>query len=301
MNTKDITYLLNNPFSINEKQTMYLEIVLQQYPFFQSLKALHLKGLYNQDSFRYNYELKKTAAHTTDRSILFDFITSENFTTLQKNNIENIDDYINNITVVDSIFLKMPTTVSEIKFEEKEIKTENEPTIELITDFEKVDITISEETKIETTTVIEAEIEQNEIEEKLEIGKPLDFNQSEKHSFQEWLQLTKFSPIEREDEEETEVLDPEKLKKIDIIDRFIELNPKISPVKASTPIPSNIRKTTEEPTHLMTETLAKVYLEQKKYQKAIQAYEILILKYPEKSSFFANRINDIKDLQQNNN
>jgi hypothetical protein len=32
---------------------------------------------------------------------------------------------------------------------------------------------------------------------------------------------------------------------------------------------------------LMTETLAKVYLEQKKY-KAIQAYEILILKYPEK-------------------
>ena len=51
----------------------------------------------------------------------------------------------------------------------------------------------------------------------------------------------------------------------------------------------------------MTETLARVYLEQKKYQKAIQAYEILILKYPEKSSFFADRISDIKNLQQNNN
>ncbi|MNS22632.1 hypothetical protein D3C86_2061550 [compost metagenome] len=51
----------------------------------------------------------------------------------------------------------------------------------------------------------------------------------------------------------------------------------------------------------MTETLAKVYLEQKKYQKAIQAYEILILKYPEKSHFFADRILDIKTLQQNNN
>jgi hypothetical protein len=50
----------------------------------------------------------------------------------------------------------------------------------------------------------------------------------------------------------------------------------------------------------MTETLARVYLEQKKYQKAIQAYEILILKYPEKSSFFADRILDIKHLQQNN-
>jgi hypothetical protein len=41
-------------------------------------------------------------------------------------------------------------------------------------------------------------------------------------------------------------------------------------------------------------------LEQKKYHKAIQAYEILILKYPEKSSFFADRILDIKHLQQNN-
>jgi len=50
----------------------------------------------------------------------------------------------------------------------------------------------------------------------------------------------------------------------------------------------------------MTETLARIYLEQKKYKKAIQAYEILILKYPEKSIFFANRIKDIKDLQQNN-
>jgi hypothetical protein len=56
----------------------------------------------------------------------------------------------------------------------------------------------------------------------------------------------------------------------------------------------------EDTSALMTETLARVYLEQRKYQKAIQAYEILILKYPEKSSFFADRISEIKNLQQNN-
>ncbi|KIX21908.1 hypothetical protein SY27_04285 [Flavobacterium sp. 316] len=280
MNTSILTYLLNKPQLIDEKQTMALEIALQQFPYFQSIRALHLKGLFNQNSFRYNYELKKTAAHTNDRSILFDFITSNHFTTLQKNNIEEQSEPIKEFPVLD-------------KDSKKEELLQHQPEANLT----NVDLK-----KIENTEEVE-NVEQflSQTEEKLEIGKPLEFNQNEKHSFQEWLQLTKFSPIERENVEENEILDPEKLKKIDIIDRFIELNPKISPVKTTTPIPSNIKKSIEEPTHLMTETLAKVYLEQKKYLKAIQAYEILILKYPEKSSFFADRINDIKDLQQNNN
>jgi tetratricopeptide (TPR) repeat protein len=101
--------------------------------------------------------------------------------------------------------------------------------------------------------------------------------------------------LDEEDEE------GHKFIKLEIIDKFIEANPKIAPVKENDKTPVNIGKNSDEPTHLMTETLAKVYLEQKKYAKAIQAYEILILKYPEKSSFFADRIQDIKDLQQNNN
>lgn len=247
---------------------MALEMVLLQYPFMQSARALHLKGLYNQDSFRYNYELKKTAAHSTDRTILFDFITSEQFVTLQKNTIEVQEEIINNITVNESL------TVSEEEIEEKTIN------------FNK------EITTIENSSTIE---------EELEIGKPLEFNQTEKHSFQEWLQLTKFAPIERDEDEIIEKIDTEKVKKIELIDKFIEANPKIPAIKETVKTPVNISKSTEEPTYLMTETLAKVYLEQKKYQRAIQAYEILILKYPEKSSFFADRIKNIKELQQNNN
>jgi hypothetical protein len=49
---------------------------------------------------------------------------------------------------------------------------------------------------------------------------------------------------------------------------------------------------------LMTETLAHVYVEQKKYEKAITAFTILSLKYPEKSSFFALQIEAIKKLQE---
>ena len=48
----------------------------------------------------------------------------------------------------------------------------------------------------------------------------------------------------------------------------------------------------------MTETLAKLYLNQKNYEKAIQSYKILILKFPEKNSYFANQIKKIKKLKK---
>ena len=48
----------------------------------------------------------------------------------------------------------------------------------------------------------------------------------------------------------------------------------------------------------MTETLAKVFVKQQKYTKALQAYQILGLKYPEKNSFFVDQIKEIKRLQK---
>jgi len=163
--------------------------------------------------------------------------------------------------------------------------------------------TIITPANIETPQQPEAIIE--ETEEKLSIGKPLDFDKSETHSFAEWLQLSKLTPINRDQEAEETISVPENedslAKKMELIDKFIETNPKIAPAKNSTPTPVNVERSTQDSSMLMTETLARVYLEQKKYSKAIQAYEILILKYPEKSVFFADRISDIKIIQQNNN
>ncbi len=282
MNVTEYTYLINKPDAVNDRQIIALEKILHDFPYFQSARSLHLKGLYKQDSFKYNSELKNTAAFTTDRTILFDLITSENFIGIQKGYFEEKEAQILDITVVDSTIIEIIET--EIKPEINNLEKS------IISSIKEANQDIEEEIIFEKVEVLA-------IEEKLEIGKPLTFNNSETHSFQEWLQLSKIKPIIRE---ENPILENNLSSKLDIIDKFIEANPKISPVKkdASTPV---IAVKTEDNSYLMTETLAKVNLEQKKYSKAIQAYEILILKYPEKITFFADRISDIKTLQQNNN
>ena len=87
--------------------------------------------------------------------------------------------------------------------------------------------------------------------------------------------------------------------KFSLIDKFLESNPKIKPVDKQALNIDISMESSHQNESLMTETLAKVYLEQKKYNNAIKAYHILSLKYPEKSSFFANRIKAIKILQNN--
>ncbi|MCB0428286.1 MAG: hypothetical protein KDD16_13375, partial [Mangrovimonas sp.] len=99
MNQNELTYILQHPETVNKEQTASLKSVLEEYPYFQSARAVYLKGLKNQDSYKYNQELKTTAAYTTDRSILFDFITSEAF--LQNEISQNIKHNLQNLKAIE--------------------------------------------------------------------------------------------------------------------------------------------------------------------------------------------------------
>lgn len=110
------------------------------------------------------------------------------------------------------------------------------------------------------------------------------------NTWQNWLK------IDRADKQEEE---PQKIieKKADIIDKFIEENPKISQLKEETNF--IVKEKANDISHLMTETLAKLYVEQRLYTKAITAYEALQKKHPEKHEEFEGRIQEIKDLKYN--
>ena len=149
----------------------------------------------------------------------------------------------------------------------KEIVKENSP-IEVIKEEEEVIITPKEE---------------------LKIGQPLEFNETEEYSFSEWLSLTKVQKINREEDKE----------KTDLINDFIEKTPTIKVDKNKFFSPTETAKSSIiENDELVTKTLARVYLEQEHFDKAIEAYKKLSLKYPKKSSFFADQINLINDLKK---
>jgi tetratricopeptide (TPR) repeat protein len=106
---------------------------------------------------------------------------------------------------------------------------------------------------------------------------------TEKYSFLDWFDVIN-DDIPRVD------------KKFDLIDEFIKNSLKIK-IDNKSGVKSSFKTDQKIKDELITETLAKIYVKQKKFNKAIKAYEILSLKYPKKSSFFADQINDIKKLK----
>ncbi len=307
MNTNNFTYLLQHPQSINSEQTSELKGVLQQFPYFQSARAVYLKGLKNKESFKYNQELKTTAAYTTDRSILFDFITSEIFVQNEISQyIKQSTEHLKEIDVRDEEDISVHKSVTidhALKKQVQDTKGVLDPALfQPKIDIEKVANFSENEELLE----IDAQNIEQLPEQKLKIGTPLDFDKSETHSFSEWLKITDFKPIQRVSittrESKIEDLKKEvRTKKYDLIDKFLADMPKIDPHKSSSSSKNLAKAQMIQPESLMTETLARIYLEQKNYEKAIQSYRILSLKYPEKSGFFADQIKAVKQLQEQNN
>ncbi len=119
-------------------------------------------------------------------------------------------------------------------------------------------------------------------------------------SFLEWLQICRQGKLQK-------LL--RVLRQQETLNKFVEESPDLRPSRAAlaqmAPAPAAqdadkersaeaqaSKQSSESP--LVTETLAKVYWQQKKYHLALEAYRYLRLEYPEKSSYFARLIKEIK-------
>ena len=197
--------ILKNPHKISESEAVFIDELVKEFPYFQAVRAIQLKNHKNLESFQFEKILNKSAVHTSDRKILFDFI-EHNF-------------------LADQISIK------------------------------------------------------NSINQKI-------FVKSDSKTFVNWLKQVNLIPIDRSNESL-------------ITDKFISKKPKLRAKDIKEPVAfqedSESLEINKE--SLVTETLAKLYVEQEKYEKAIQTYKILILKFPEKNSYFASAIKKLKKLK----
>ena len=295
---------MQHPEGISKSETEELKTVLEAFPYFQAAHAMHLKGLKNQDSYKYNQALKITAAYTTDRSILFDFITSEAFLQNEiSQSIKKNQSYLHDIEVnAQDISVNKSVELDDA------LRNQIRETIGVLDPELFQPKPYSTQAKEEATTTPEEQetnIQSPAPTAVLNLGKPLEFDKAETHSFNEWLKLTQFKPIERipTEDKKTQISEAEleRKKKFALIDKFISNKPKIVPTEDISSSGNVAKSRMIQPEALMTETLARIYVEQKNYDKAIQSYKILSLKYPEKSGFFADQIRAIKQLQDEQN
>ena len=316
---------LENPDTLDSSSLQRIKDWIAVYPFFQTVHLLHIKNIQNLDGQVGKDVLHQTAAFVTDRKILYYLLHklpgpekknkpipagfepvrySKDIKNSLKENIASTitqQRQIYDLNTDDGIEL-IPGLAIDIRKEYgKDIELED-------LDFslheaenkageEVFEITIGDEDPIAGMHISlpDVTIEQpSEMEESIELLFDDEVLVPEDR-------LTEQSKIPLEDgpapEIQFDILNGnEKERNEKLIDKFIQSNPKIVPVEKPLENVDISAESVKEHESFFTDTLAKIYVKQGNYAKAILAYEKLSLKYPEKSAYFAGQISEIKKL-----
>lgn len=179
--------------------------------------------------------------------------------------------------------IEEPEVIEEIIIDEKPIEVENTQTMESERPVMNVSFFGNDVSKIKEEKEIPSILDKPKAEEIPDSNVGTFIN-----TWQSWLKIDR--PKSEESPEKTIVV------KEKIIDQFIEKNPKISQLKDE--VNFVVKEKKDDISHLMTETLAKLYVEQKLYSKAIKAYETLIDKHPQKEDYFKEKIEEVKEIRK---
>lgn len=260
MEREELLHYIKNPEQLEFRSLHDLMAVRDKYPYFQAVYPLILKLLRSNRKFQYQIFLEKAAVQMSGREILFDFM--------------NID---------ENVYKKVAEQVQK--------DMQDELSVDLAND----DLQLSKE----------GQQGLSELQELYDDDTDTDTTISDKkRDFNEWLRSTRKKKIKRSSDDSSAIKpksssqSPISSKTSKRVDEFIKRSPSITSPKEYEPKKNEFSVKDTPSSQLMTETLAEILVEQKKYDKAIQAYKILILNNPEKNGFFASRIEKIKQLQE---
>ena len=314
MQAKEFINYIKNPNSLEKNSVKELQKLVNDFPYFQSAHLLLSLASKKWDASVYQKSLKKTAIVVTNRSHLFNLI--------QQFEISNtvIEDSDHQKLVVEEVLEPIDSTKELNILKATELLIEN-------SDSEISETEFQQKTKPNAEEVLENEIAKQVVgaiveKQMLNLSDTqLVFNQNkEPENFTDWLRLIQKSNKQLSAEnildintdnntdiktrlEKGKIITQEsalnkKLKNLALIDKIIENSPGQIKIKDDQKFYSpehNAKESLLENEHLVSETLAKIYALQGSVNKAVRAYEILSLKFPQKSAYFASLIQKLKN------
>ena len=309
MNKEVFNHLLKNPAHVDPKHKSDLKKLVDNFPYSANIRLLYLSSLLNDADVLFEQELKKTAAYISDRSVLKKIISkplSKDAYIIEESKMkvlsgedksnENLECNQENIGKVNQKEIEGENTVEEKENKSEEITQEKKSSQEK--EFNRSEKSKNQSLKelddLIISSAIGASISLDIDKISTEIKEEVQEEEEGTKSFLEWIKASEtkeirsnLSPKEKERKEFREKAEV-------LIDQFILNQPKIKP-KTEFYSPENMaKKSIEDSQAMVTETLARVYAEQGNMAKAKSIYEQLILKNPEKKSYFASLIKDLR-------
>ncbi|MCD6092284.1 MAG: hypothetical protein J7J72_12390 [Bacteroidales bacterium] len=295
MNTEKLLKYITHPQSLNEDSLQEIQKLVQLFPYSQNLQLLYLFNLSNIQDIRFGEQLQKTATYAADRKLL-------------KKQIEELKNPVLT-TPKESEFPANPIKEKVIELKAEAVPSETDSLIQK--EEPKEQISSKKEEDIPLVPSSSSLFKKLKYDQNSAAG-PLEdlINERDKiRSKAELLQLVKdrLAKIEADKAEKSmesssdksteEEIEAPFQSKLDLIDKFIRIEPSISrPVKTAFFDPDvAAQESLFDDGAFVTETLAKIYFDQGNYQKAKEIYQILSLNNPKKSSYFAALIQELEN------
>ena len=307
MNRNDFLNMIENTVPVNRTMIGEVYELIDIFPYFQSAHLLLLKGLHTNADVKFENQLRNSAIHIGDREVLYRLLNPQPSYETDKIDIKKDNDLKEEIvidtqqTVIESA-KNSEYMINEIEKNSDETGSGEKPDTLNQTPGQSVMIATEPDNTDPAGVIFLLEEDTIPSEDKVVFMDPgfripeysdlLELDLDEDHEIIFQSEETSDGIQDKMEEYSRKQLQSE------LIDKFIVSNPRIEPQKDKTYISNDVisKPFIEESGSLVTETLAKIYVNQGYYSKAIDIYEKLSLKFPEKSSYFAFQIEKVKEF-----
>ena len=267
MTRDQIVRFMDNPAILTERTIGELREILDEFPYFQTAHLLYIRNLQTENNFRFGGQLKITALHATDRTMLYYLLNPG------RTKEEGI---VDNSLKIHAVSAQNDSVIMELS-DHNVAKSENP---------EEIYRQASKKDDPQGFDLLNFELS--------------DSLYSLENIEEENAKSRSDSVISSSDLPQKKSRKKQSDQKDELINRFIKDNPaftvrQIENAEIGDRINAQSEKTAEKD-EFITETLARIYMNQGLFQKAINAFEKLSLKYPEKSAYFARQIEEVTNL-----